>query len=316
VTTDYDERNYTVQNGSPFPVPAGPVQNYVDGDALFDREYSNYAAHVLLRDQYRFTNDLALDAGFRLDYDKGYGVVVNPRLGLEWTASQDTDFTLLYGESSIIPSVLQQSSNGIFTALGDRNLKPAKIRMLEVAIDQKFSSYLTLYTNIFTYRQSDDIGTAADADSPNGSRFTNLSGKETGYGFELLLKWQPTYNWRINGGVAFQENRTMNADNEKAPQWQPYLESSYHSPSDWTTNVSIFGVGERDRREGDTRADIKNYVITNSTIRSPRLLGNTRLTLDIQNVFDVNAREDVSEEIENDVPVWPQRILIGVNGTF
>jgi len=315
-TNDYDRRNYTVQNGSPIPVPAGPVQDYIDGDALFDREYSNSGAHILIRDQYRFTHDLALDAGLRIDYDKDYGTVVNPRLGLEWTAGQYTDITLLYGESSILPTVIQQSSNGIFTALGDRNLKPAKIRMIELAINKTISPALALDANIFTYRQADDIGTTPDTDSPNGSRFANLSGNEVGHGFELLLNWQPSTPWSVSAGVAFQRNTTVNSDNETAPQWQPYLESTYQTLSDWTTNISVFGVGQRDRRDGDLRADIDNYTITNVAIQSPRLFANTQITLDIQNVFDVDAREDVATEIENDVPVWPQRVLIGINSTF
>jgi len=313
---DYDRCNYVVQNGSPIPVPAGPVQDYIDGDALFVREYNKSDAHILLRDQYTFTHDLALDAGLRIDYNGDYGTVVNPRLGLEWMAGQYADITLLYGESSILPTVIQQSSNGLFTALGDGNLKHAEMRMVELAINQTITPALALDANIFSYRQSDDIGAIPDSDSPNGSRFANLSSNEVGHGLKLLSNWQPSSPWSVSAGVAFQRNTTVYSDNETAPHWQPYLESTYQTLSDWTTNISVFGVSQRDRRDGDLGADIDNYTITNVAIQSPRLFEKTQITLDIQNVFDVDAREDVATEIENDVPVWPQRVLIGINSTF
>jgi len=315
-TNDYDRRNYTVQNSSPIPVPAGSVQDFVDGDALFDREYINTGAHILLRDQYRFTSDLALDAGLRVDYDKNYGTVVNPRLGLAWTAGQYTDVTFLYGESSILPTVIQQSSNGIFTALGDSNLKPAKMRMYEIAVDKRLTPDLAINANIFTYRQSNDIGAVPDPDSPNGTRFSNISSKEVGHGFELLMDWTINANWSVIAGVAFQRNTTVNSDNITAPQWLPYLESTYQSDGDWTTNLAVFGVLQRDRRDDDLRADISDYAITNISVRSPPVFANTLMTLDIQNVFEVDAKEDVAPEIANDVPIWPQRILIGFKSEF
>ena len=46
VTNDYDERNYTIQNGSQIPVPIGDITDTVDTAPLFADNYSNTDSYI------------------------------------------------------------------------------------------------------------------------------------------------------------------------------------------------------------------------------------------------------------------------------
>ncbi|MGJ8530087.1 TonB-dependent receptor [Maritalea sp.] len=315
-TNDFDRRNYFIQNGSPLPVPVGSTQEFTDNDALFDKDYDNFGSHILIRDQFLLTGDLKLDAGLRIDNDERYGTVTNPRIGLEYALAQYTNLTFLYGESSILPTVIQQTSNGIFTPLGNNDLTASKMRMFEVAIDHRFSPSTKLLINTFVYRQSAGIKAVPDEESPNGSSFANLDKNDEGSGFELTIDWGPNPQLSLKAGLAFQHKFNSNSDSERAPSWLPSLEATYRSPSRWESNFSLFGVYGRSRELGDSRDEIGDYTIANISFRYHALENAPTLTLDVQNVFDATAKEDVSSSIADDLPVWPQRILIGVRANF
>ena len=313
---DFDRRNYIVQNGSPLPVPVGSIQNFTDDEALFDKDYDSLASHLLIRDQFLLTSDLKLDAGVRIDKDQRYGTVVNPRIGLNCSIAQFTDLTILYGESSIIPTVIQQTGNGVFTPLGNDDLKTSKMRMFEIALDHRFSPSVQLQFNTFLYRQSAGIEIVPDELSPNGSAFANLQKNDTGSGFELTIDWDPNAQWSLKYGLAFQHKFDSNSDSERAPEWLPYFDATYRSQSRWDGNISVFGVGGRSREPNDERGSISDYTITNLSFRYHAFRGIPTITLDVQNLFDATAKEDVSTSIENDLPVWPQRVLLGIKAAF
>ncbi len=315
-SNDFDRRNYIVQNGSPLPVPVGSIQNFTDDEALFDKDYDSLGSYLLLRDQFRLSSDLKLDAGLRIDKDQRYGTVVNPRLGLNCSLAQYTDLTILYGESSIVPTVIQQTGNGVFTPLGNDDLEASKMRMFEIAIDHRFSPSVQLLFNTFIYRQADGIEIVPDELSPNGTAFANLQQNDTGSGFELTIDWIPKERWSLKYGLAFQHKFDSNSDSERAPEWLPSLEATYRSGSHWDGNISFFGVAGRSREPDDDRDRISDYTITNLSFRYHAIKGIPTITLDVQNVFDATGKEDISTSIANDLPVWPQRVLLGVNAAF
>ena len=318
VKNDYDRRNYVTQNGSPIPVPAGPVQEYFDNDAIFDKELTESNTYLLVRDQTRLSDDFNLDLGIRIDHSTEYGTVVNPRIGLEWSAGQYTDLVILYGESSIVPTIIQKTSNGLFSPLGNDSLEPAQMKTFEIAGTLRYSKYVTLNSSVFIYKQFDDIGSVDDPDSPNGSRFENLQTTETGYGADFTIEFSKSKYLDLRFGLGISHSDTTNEEQTIAPSVLPYFESTYRSDSGWKANLSVFGVfdRQRDAEGGDTRKEIDDYVITNISLISKELLPNTKFTIDAQNIFDVDAREDVAFEITNDVPVWPQRFLLGFKSFF
>ena len=316
VTNDYDERNYTIQNGSQIPVPIGDITDTVDTAPLFADNYSNTDSYILLRDRWKISKNVSLNFGAGVDHSSEYGTVVNPRFSIDWIAGQYTNVRLLYGQSSIIPTVIETTSTGVFSPLGNDDLVPAKIRMAEFSVEHEVSESLSLSANAFIYKQLGDIGAVPSDASPNGREFVNLDGEEDGAGIDLGASWDISRDTSIRLGAAFETKQTDNPDAEIAPSFLPQIEINHSFNRGWDLMVSVFGVFNRERTDDDERPPADDFVIVNASVFNRSLFDNTTLSLSVQNLFDADAREDISEEITNDLPILPRRALLGIRFTL
>ena len=80
--------------------------------------------------------------------------------------------------------------------------------------------------------------------------------------------------------------------------------------------ISGFGVFNRERTDDDERAPADDYVIVNASVFNRTMFNNATLSLSVQNVFDADATEDISEEITFDLPILPRRALLGIKFTL
>lgn len=316
VNNDYDERNYTVQNNSPIPVPIGDIADTADDAPLFADNYSNTDSYLLLRDRWKVSKNVSLNLGAGIDHSSEYGTVFNPRFSIDWIAGQYTNVHFLYGQSSIIPTVIETTSTGVFSPLGNDQLVPAKIRMAELSIEQEVSENLSLSANAFVYKQIGDIGAVPSDASPNGREFVNLSGEEDGAGIDITASWDISQNTNLRFGAAFETKKTDNPDAEIAPSFLPQIELTHSFNSRWDMMISGFGVFNRERTDDDERAPADDYVIVNASVFNRTMFNNATLSLSVQNVFDADATEDISEEITFDLPILPRRALLGIKFTL
>lgn len=316
VDNDLDVRNYTARDGSETPVPVGDLVSFLETDPLFDGDYAESTVYALVRDRWAFTDDARLELGVRLDRSSDYGAVVNPRVGLEWALAEATDLVLLYGESSITPSLIERTSNGLFAPLGDPALEPAKIRMLEAALTHRASERVTFEASLFAYRQEASVAEVDDPASPNGRRFANIDDESVGRGLDLVVRWTPRPDLAFVLGIALATNDTDDTNNIGAPEVQPYAEANARFGRGWNANVALIGVAERERDPGDAREPIEDYAIVNATLLNRGVVDGATFSLAVQNLLDADAREDISPAIVEDLPVWPRRILAGVSYAF
>ena len=317
VVNDFDRRNYTFDPGASVPIPLGMLVDFGDTAPLFADDYSVHSVYAMLRNEIQLSDDWSLNAGVRVDRSSDYGSFVNPRLGLDWTAGQLTNVSLLYGESAKAPSEIQLTSNGLFSPLGSPDLKPAKIRLVELAVDHRWENGVSLVSNLYWYRQSDVIGVVTDDQAPIGTRFENLSAREEGSGIELLVGWNLGKGIRARLGASVKTNTSDNIENAGAPRYQPFAEIDAVGINGWDANLAVIGVVDRERADDDARPDIDDYTIVNATaIRRDFLMSDLDLSLSVQNLFDADAREDISEAIPEDLPVFPRRILLGLTLDF
>lgn len=313
VKNDFDRRNYVLEPGGSVPVPIGEITDFGDSAPLFAEDYTASKGHLMIRNELKMTDDLAFIGGARADYYSDHGAVLNPRLGFDWVVGQFTNAVLLYGESVAPPSEIQLTSNGLILPLGDDDLEPAKIRLLELAVDHDFRNGLSIVSNLYTYRQIDSIGVLPDSGSPIGTKFTNLSGREEGTGAELVVSWRISDSVRLMAGASVKRIRSDNIDNARASKFQPYIELDVTHYNGWDANLAVISVNDRQRADGDDRPDVDDYTIVNATaIRRDILMPRLDLTLSVQNLSDADAREDISDAIPFDLPVYPRRVLIGL----
>lgn len=313
VDNDFDRRNYVFEAGNDIPTPLGETVDFTDTAPLFRDDYSVTERHLILRDEVRLTTSLSAHVGARVDYATDRETFVNPRLGLDWVAGQYTNVFLLYGESGSSASEIQQTSNGLFSPLGSEDLERARTRILELAFDHRFGNGILLSSNIYTYRQSNSIGVVPDDDVPIGTRFANLDEEQTGSGIESRLDWRVHEKLALALGAAYQKRDSSDLEDVGAPSFQPYAEANVGSLGGWHLNVAAIGVAGRERAADDDRPELDDYTLVNLALtRRDFPIGGVNLSFSAQNLFDADAREDISEAIVFDLPVYPQRFLLGI----
>jgi len=275
VVNDYDNRNYTIEPGNPIPQPLGGIENQLE-NPLF-REYTENLSHVSIRDEINFNNGWKFNAGVRFDNSSIYGAVVNPRASMEYTPDLYTSYKILYGEATRTPNNLEISSNGLFVALGDENLTPSKIRMLEGVVEQNITSTIKSRLNVFAYEYNDIIGTTESAASPNGLQYANIDSVQKGHGAEINVQL-------IKG---------------------------------WNVNINTTGVLDRSRLERDDRPKIKDYQLVNMAVTNNSIWNkNVEVSFVVNNIFDADAREDISTAIEDDLPINDRVVRLGLSWKF
>lgn len=315
IDNTFDERNYTVNGGSPLPVPIGETQDLLETDPLFGESTDNTVS-LTLRNKWTALRNIKIGTGFRLDNSSLYGNVLNPRLSLEKVLSQDSDLSLLYGESARTPNNTELTANGIFFGLGNPDLEPSKIRMIELVYERRTADVSKLGLNLFAYNHSNTFELVPSDVSRNGLAFENIDEDINGFGIDARLDLALNPSVDLVLGWAFQELDGDTADRARAPIHQPYIELSLNLIRGWSVNTTYSGILGRERNDGDQRPDIDDYHLVNVIVRKKEIFGELDFLLKATNLLDDDAREDVSEVILNDVPVRPRSVFIGLTGKF
>lgn len=127
-----DTRNYTVRGG--MPVPTGIfAESGGSGDVSIFPDDERTIFFAYLQDEWLFAPDWGLTTGVRIDEYSDFGTAVNPRVGLVWNSAPRLTTKLLYGRAFRPPSFAEQHSNGLYLGLGNRDLEPVTIDMVEIA---------------------------------------------------------------------------------------------------------------------------------------------------------------------------------------
>lgn len=316
VDVDFDRRNYTIQNGSPIPVPVGEITDFRDTFPLFAKSWSGSEAHFLFRHIFNINDDVSLDYGFRSDYDNDYGAIVSPRFNLRVSAGLNTDLSAEYGESWVVPSTIQLTSTGIFSPRGNLDLEPAKTRHMQFTAKHQYSNRLGLEAGFFIHNRTDSIDDVPDETSPNGRAFMNIKENETGYGLDFLAKWQQSEKLNIALGGSIQNSDSSDSGSLIAPKLLPHVELNYAPTALWNINTTVISVVDRDRRVGDERDAISNYAVTNLAVTRKSAFNAFDVNLNIQNLFGAEAREDIHRDLLDDLPYYPQTVSIGIRKEF
>jgi len=317
LNNESDKRNFLLVPGQRAPSQLDEFAELSTTDPLFGGDYSFETAHVMLRDEYKASNNLFLNAGGRVDYSSEIGTFLIPRIGIHWIAGQYTNIGLLYGESVQTPSEVTQTSQGVFFAQGDNDLKPEKIKLLEASVDHVFNERISFMANLYAFKLEDTIAIIADPSAPNGNSFANLSENENGTGVEIVFNWNIKSNTKLSTGISAVKVRSADQSIATSPRLEPYLELNHSSTTGFNTNISVVGVANRNRRAGDERPPIDDYFILNSTVtKTGFITPGLDLSISVQNLLDADAREDISVNIPFDLPVYPRRILAGLAFRF
>lgn len=317
--TLYDARNFVVR--SRLVIPTG---TFAEGagvnDPPFVRDATTDVVYGYVQDEWSLANDWRLTSGVRLDHYSEIGSHLSPRVGLVWTPRYNLTVKWLYGHAFKPPSVTETRSSGVLVALGNPNLEPESVDMLETSIQHRGERAQTTFS-LFTYRQSNVIQTIASPLSPNGLAFVNR-GTQNGWGLELEEKIQVAPTLFLTASYALQRRVGSDTDVDdlirNSPQHAIKVNLSWDVTPQWLVYVNSQSILNRLRPASDPRPDQKDYTLVNLGVERSGIFGNTTLSVSLKNAFDVDARVASSSglSIPNDIPLPGRALFAGLEVTF
>ena len=262
------------------------VGNYQTG---FSWPYQ--VASVFAEYEYRPTPHLGLVAGFRHDDFSCTSDATNPRAAILFTPRDSTTVKLLYGTAF-------RSPNGYETSYADpetpwkanHELKPERIRTVELEWQQRLSPGLFLTTAVFRNKSTDMIGQQVDpADGVNW--YQNLS-LITSNGVELRLDRRTERAWSyLSYSFVDADDLEGNIDNHPRHMLKGGL-----STSPWqTTHFGLDAVFESGRYTRDEEWT-SSFLLLNGIV-SRQIAPHVRLGLTARNLLDRRYATPVGPEL-------------------
>jgi iron complex outermembrane receptor protein len=220
-----------------------------------------------------------------------------------WKATPSFTGKLLYGTAFRAPTLLELYLNNPVLGMGKSDLKPETIQTVELAGDWLATSNLHLALNLFHYQIKDKIG------FPGGQiQYANY-GEWKGNGFEWEARWKFSPHTALLFNYAYQDSKDE-VDNPIADALQQaaYVRLDWMFRPNWFLDINARWVADRPRASNDWRSAMKDYVLTDLTLRHKNLASRWNFAVGVRNLFDEDAREPTTVNIgvTHDLPL-PKR---------
>jgi outer membrane receptor for ferrienterochelin and colicins len=282
-----DDRNYVIRKGRVIPTGHFAAYGGVADAPLLDNT-AQTVYYLLAQDEWSITRDLILTAGGRYDHYSELGGTFNPRASLVWNESAKSVVKLLYGRAFRTPTIIETESNGTYAPLGNPELKPVTLDMLELAFNRRFLRG-TWQASVFGYEQSNLVETTPDPASPTLLAYANHASKDRSWGSQLTGEYQFSAQWSIQSHYTYQRH-TVASDVDpnipQAPHHQFYSELKWQIASSWSAGLRGLYVAGRGRAANDPRPDPKNYVVAGLSIERRNILDRIDMRLFGDNIFN------------------------------
>lgn len=268
--------------------PGGGLVDVSDTSQVYLPEGSRQNWYFFLQDSWQFLPDWELTTGLRYDHYSDFGGTFNPRAALVWQSSPRLTSKLLYGEAFRSPTRSQLYVTNNPEGIGNPDLVPEKIKMLELAFNYQQSERLNWNWNIFTYDLEDKIlEVVRSSDEEVMKRFENV-GTQHGYGLELEARWKASKRFSVLGNYAWQTSKDQHHQPVPyTPRHQAYLRTDWMLAPAWYLNTQINWIAERPRSADDFRLAIGDYTHVDLTLHyKSRVYHDFDMKLGVRNLFD------------------------------
>ena len=149
----------------------------------FDDNFPFNVLSFYLQDEYQLTENLSLTLGLRRDDYSTAGSSTTPRGAIIYHPIKSGTLKLLYGEAFRAPNVYEVHYESVDEAKGNPDLKPEKIRTMEVIWEQRLNDELFGIVSFYNYDVKELIDQIEDPDD-GLLQFGNIS-KVKARGLEL-----------------------------------------------------------------------------------------------------------------------------------
>lgn len=277
----------------------GPVVDVSDTIYAFAPEKTRKLYYAFIQDVWALAADWELTIGARYDHYSDFGDTVNPRLALIWKTTDKLTTKLMYGEAFRAPSFQELYA---ITSRSSPNsaLEPEESETLELAFSYAATKDIQLAMNLFNFEINDFI---SRDDTPQ--RQYQNSGKHKIVGVEMEARWQATKNLSLSGNYTYRDPDDNDFRKVTEAEQEAYFRSDWQFQPGWNWNFQASWIADRKRADGDTRSDLDDYIISDTTLRYTGLK-HWELAASVRNLFDENAREHTGRSIADDLPL-PER---------
>ncbi len=257
---------------------------------------------AVLQDEWAFAKAWQLTTGVRYDHYSDFGATVNPRTALVWDVSTQMTTKLLYGRAFRAPSFSEQGNQNNPVLIGNPNLGPETINTYEWVLDYRPFTTLRTAVSAYYYQINDLIAPIPDAEHST-STFQNR-GNQNAFGAEWEWHWRLAEQWDLTGNYAWQNAVNPVTDQRivGVPEHRVFTALTWYFLPQWQVQPQINWVGGRTRPAGDVRP-LADYETVDLTLRGKNLLGKLGFSASLRNVFDTNAREFVTLQLPENLPL-------------
>ena len=287
--------------------------------SFLDTNRNSYIWALFLQDEVRLAEGLLLNVGIRHDHYGTFGGTTNPRAALIWSPRETTALKLLYGQAFRAPTPFELYWNdGGLTQKASPDLKPERIRTLEVVWEQGLGKNLRSVVAAYENRIKDLIGVVTDpADGLDVSR--NL-GEARGRGVEVELagKWDSGFEGRVSGNL----QRTKDgACGERLPNSPPYTIQANGIaplyPGKIFAGIEGQFIGHREPARPAHSTPAGGYAVLNLTLHARELVKGVDASATVYNLLD-RSYSDLGgpEHLQELIPQDGRSFRVKVTASF
>ncbi|MCU7834332.1 MAG: TonB-dependent receptor [gamma proteobacterium symbiont of Taylorina sp.] len=298
--------NYLDSNADPLS-SAGSLIDISNTPYAFAPETDRTIQYVFLQDVWTIIEDWELTAGVRYDHYSDFGSTINPRLALIWETTDKLTTKLMYGEAFRAPS-FQELYADTSRAKSNPDLEAEKSETIELAFSYNATKNINFALNIFNFETSDSI-------SRDSNRQYQNTGDHKTFGIEIEAVWQASRDVKLSANYTHRDPDNTELRVVEEPEQEAYLRSDWQFSHGWNWNIQANWVAERIRAENDSRSNIDNYVIADTTLRYSGLK-QWEFAASIRNLLDEDAHEHASQSIPDDFPLAERNIYAEVRYKF
>lgn len=308
-----EERNnyfYPAAGAPPSPQPGGLV-DVSDTAAVFVPERQRTGSFVFAQDEWQLNERWELTSGLRFDHYSDFGDVTTPRLALVWQTTPVLTSKLLYGEAFRAPSFSELYVTSNPFALGNANLRPERLRSLELAFDYRPNEQWAWTLNLYRQWIRDFIDFVPPS---SGNVFVAANiGRYHGRGLEAQVSYQQG-GLQLLANLSLQHIESLDAGAALgvAPRHEAYLRASQQLGPGWQLSAQLDQVGPRDRQPGDPQQALAGYSSLDVILRH-QLRPGLEVYAQARNVLDDDVTEPGITPLPAYLPGAGRNFLIGVN---
>jgi iron complex outermembrane receptor protein len=253
-------------------------------DTVLDDNHHNMVQGYYLQDEYHILENLILNTGLRYDHYDNFGGTVNPRVALIWKPQNSTVLRLSYGEAFRAPNAYEQFYSDQVGIKGNLNLKPEKIRTMELAWEQFIGNNLKT-TAIGYYTRIEDLLEQTMDTSDNMWVFMNQEKLES-KGVELQAegKWENGISGRLS--YCYQETKINSSDQSTANSPGSLAKASLTVPLFFKRNFATVETLYGSSRLNSNNDRVAGAAIVNLTLLSRDLFKGLDISASLYNLFD------------------------------